>query len=53
MRHAVALDEVDEAAGVKDGMTTSVPPTSIVASIAAQLMFEYRPSEQSVTAPLW
>ena len=40
------------AAAENDGMTTIVPPASTVLSIATQLMFEYRPSEQTVTAPL-
>ncbi len=41
------------ASALKDGITTRVPPATIVLSIATQLMFEYSPSEQTVTAPLW
>ena len=36
----------------KCGMTTIVPPTSTVASIATQLMLENSPSEHSVTQSL-
>ena len=40
--------ELEDLFAVQDEITET-----IVASIAAQLMFEYRPSEHSVTAPLW
>ena len=39
-------------AGVNAGTSTIVPPARIVHNIVTQLMFEYSPSEQTVTAPL-
>jgi hypothetical protein len=38
--------------GPKDRNSTIEPPTSIVASIVTQLMFENSPSENSVRQPL-
>jgi len=48
MRDALGLDERQP----KDLIRTIVPPTSIVANIATQLMFENNPREQSVRHPL-
>ena len=52
MRDALGLDERSASRGVKYRISTIVPPTSIVASIATQLMLENNPREQSVRHPL-
>ena len=41
------------ARGSNARITTTVPPARSVQRKPAQLMFEYRPSEQSVRAPQW